>query len=181
MVRYELLPLNKNEEENDQELDFTLYKSHERKVVPRAPSIKIFNHSKLNEQAVAIVKENEQHLLSLSILRSQIVEMTDLLRPKNETPLASFSQISSIFNIQKGTLCSHYSRGIEENDTGRPPMLTDTEINEIISFVYEKYFAHEPATYESILYFLKERFDKDVIIKTLYGQLSRVPQLKCLD
>lgn len=181
MVRYELPPINENEEENDQELDFTPYKSPERKIVPRAPSIKTFNPSKLNERAIAIFRENEQHLLSLPTLRSQIIETTDLLRPKNESPLASFSQISTIFNIQKGTLCSHYSRGIEENDTGRPPVLSDDEINEIISFVYEKYFSHEPATYESILYFLKERFDKDVIIKTLYGQLSRVPQLKCLD
>ena len=58
---------------------------------------------------------------------------------------------------------------------------TENEINEVISFVYQKYLEKNPATFESILYFLKERFDKDMIMKTLYGQLSRLPQLKSLD
>lgn len=108
-------------------------------------------HLQKSGHAAAIYKENEEHILFLPTLRSQIIETTDLLRPKNEDTIASFSQIPAIFNIQKGTICSHYSRGIEENDTGRPPVLSD---DEIISFVYEKYFIYEPATYESILYFL---------------------------
>ena len=51
----------------------------------------------------------------------------------------------------------------------------------MISFVYQKYLAKDPVTFESILYFLKERFEKELIIKKLYGQLSRLPQLKSLD
>lgn len=48
----------------------------------------------------------------VKIYETPYIETTDLLRPKNEDPIASFSQIPAIFNIQKGTPCSHYSRGI---------------------------------------------------------------------
>ncbi len=174
-----------SEVESDDEVwgdvPFYMYNSPERKPISRSEAVSTFNLGQLSAEASEIFDANKNEVLTLKTFREQIIYTVHLLRPENQPPLASFSQIGSIFGVKKGTIASHLSRGIEVNEQGRPRELTDSEINEIISFVYEKYFSKDPATFESILFFIKDRFDKDIIIKTLYGQLSRLPQLKTLE
>lgn len=80
--------------------------------------------------------------------------------------------------MEKGTIYSQNKKGEEVVDSGRQHVLFDNEINEIINLIHENnYFAKVPIAYDSILYFLKDRFQKEVNIKTLCGQLSKVPQI----
>lgn len=60
-------------------------------------------------------------------------------------------------------------------------MLTDNEINEIINLIHENYFANVPVNYDSIIYFLKDRLQKEINIKSSYGQSPRASQIKSID
>ncbi|KAK8840712.1 hypothetical protein M9Y10_030488 [Tritrichomonas musculus] len=93
----------------------------------------------------------------------QVHKVNEILHPNDQDSLASFQQMASFLNIQKGTFYSHLKRGEDIADTGRRSELTDDEINEVLSFVYQKYLAKDPVTFESILYYLKERFGKELI------------------
>ena len=95
----------------------------------------------------------------------------DLLRPSDSEPLASYNENAKVFGMEKGTIYSHYKKGEEVVDSGRQSALTDNEINEIINLIHENYFAKVPVTYDYIVYFLKDRFQKEINIKTLYCQL----------
>ena len=168
-------------DEEDEDISFTQYHSPERMNNKRSSPTKQLNYSALNQNAARIIKEQEDDLISCPSFRSQVHKVNEILHPNGQESLASFSQMANFLNVQKGTFYTHLKRGEDVADTGRPSELTENEINEVISFVYQKYLEKNPATFESILYFLKERFDKDMIMKTLYGQLSRLPQLKSLD
>lgn len=51
-------------------------------------------------------------------------------------PLASFEKIASVFNLTRGAIVSHYKRGLEIRECGRPNILSDAQINTLIDFVY---------------------------------------------
>ena len=112
-------------------------------------------------------------------MREQICFVVDLLRPNgNNSPLASFSQIGSMFRLSKGSISSHYKRGLEYRQTGRDNCLSDEQINEVIRFAYDAFSRNVPATFEDILHFVKERFGISLMIKTLYKLIGQIPQLK---
>lgn len=179
---YTQVALIEEEDSNDDaDNPFVLYSSPKRIPVTRSPPITKFEFSYLKPNALSKLLPNVEELLSKQSLRSQIIYLVDLLRPSDSEPLASYNEIAKVFGMEKGTIYSHYKKGEEIVDSGRQPVLTDNEINEIINLIHENYFAKVPVTYDSIVYFLKDRFQKEINIKTLYGQLSRVPQIKSID
>lgn len=62
---------------------------------------------------------------SFDTQRKQICFLVDLLRPNGNTePLASFSEIASVFRLTKGAITEHYRMRTAENDCGRKNILT---------------------------------------------------------
>lgn len=47
-----------------------------------------------------------------------------------------------------------------------------------MSKLEEKFSRNPPVTFDDILHFIKERFDIQLMIKTLYNLIGRIPQLK---
>ena len=123
-----------------------------------------------------------EELKSCSTLREQICFIVDLLRPNgNSNALASFSEIGTIFHLAKGTISSHIKRGVEKKECGNNSLLNDEQICLLIDFVYDEYLQKNPVTYDYILNFIYTKFEKVMLIKTLYKLIQRIPQLKTVN
>ena len=140
----EVTLIEEEDSNDDGDNPFVLYSSPKRIPVTRSPPITKFEFSSLKLNALSALLPNIEELLSKQSLRSQIIFIVDLLRPSDSEPLASYNEIAKVFGMEKGTIYSHYKKGEEVVDSGRQPVLTDNEVNEIINLVHENYFAKVP-------------------------------------
>ena len=120
-------------------------------------------------------------IIKCDTLRSQIVFVTDLLRPDGLEAMATFGEIGAFFGLSKGAISSHYKRGVDEGENGRPSTLTDDQINVVIDYVYQRFYDKSPVTFDGLLIFIKDEFGIDMLIKTLYSLVSRIPHLRALE
>ena len=172
------------EEEDSETSEFRShdpYRSPPRTKADRAGPISNFNTSALKTKAAALVSGHIDEIIKCDTLRSQIVFVTDLLRPDGLEAMATFGEIGAFFGLSKGAISSHYKRGVDEGENGRPSTLTDDQINVVIDYVYQRFYDKSPVTFDGLLIFIKDEFGIDMLIKTLYSLVSRIPHLRALE
>ena len=104
-----------NENENECDSDDYYYTSPKLYTITRTDEITNFDFRKFLKDAVNIIQQNMEELKSYNTLGEQIYFIVVLLQQNgNSNTLASFSQISTIFYLTKGSISSPYERKIEK-------------------------------------------------------------------
>lgn len=119
-----------------------------------------------------------QKIVKCEDMNSQIILIDDLLRPEKQESLSSFKEIRNIFNISKGAVVSHYNRGKERLECGRPTIINDEQVNSIITFVHENFFKKDPVSFDSIIKYCIDELEVNLNYKTLYSLITIIPQIK---
>lgn len=95
---------------------------------------------------------------------------------RNSSIDVSFSRIGNIFGVTRSTIfdqLKNYIRGNSVN--GRPPVLTDDEVFDLISYIQNCHINNEYAIYPSfqdIQDYIYEQFHKDIRYNTLYNLIT---------
>ena len=168
-------------EEDDEEEEapmFEKYTTSPRQTEERIPAVKL-DYSQLPSSAVDELAKYQTHIDACKTQREQIVKVVDILRPSgNHNALASWTAIGKVFHLSKGAVNSNYSRGIEATEVGRISFLDDEEINILIEFVIMQFHTGPPPTYDVLIEFIKNQFNKSIMSSTLYKLIKKIPQLK---
>ena len=154
------------------------YTSSARQTEERIPPVEL-DYSQLPLSAVDELRKHQAQIDACHTQREQIVTVVDILRPSgNHEALASWAAIGKVFHLSKGAVNSNYSRGIEANEVGRLPFLSDEEINTLIEFVAMQFHVGPPPTYDVLAEYIKTQFDKSIMSSTLYKLIKKIPQIK---
>lgn len=92
-------------------------------------------------------------------------------------------EIARFFGIERSTVQYHIQQGIDPFDPGTRKIkshaiLTDDEKGTLINWIYSTYEQNFPATYQMIKDFIKEKFEKDIILDTIRHIVYTTNELK---
>ena len=102
---------------------------------------------------------------------------------EGEQPI-SYQNIADFFGLVKSTVEYHLSRpfdifeGCKRGRIGRPPLLSDEELQELRNYITERFSNRVPCTYEEILEHMEEEFGRLLNIKTLRNFISQSLEFK---
>ncbi len=176
---------NDDSDENRQIIEDLAYKRKDRReYLERKPPIKSFvdnSFEELPDEKKNILIEHWDEIFNDNVTYQQQVEcVIRLIFDPSKKINTGHTAIGKLFGVSKGTISTHYKRMQlgRKPYIGRPGVLNDFEIEQLILFIKERTENHRSPNVFQCIDFIFDRFHISINPKTLYGIIERIKCIK---